>query len=165
MALRDDILPLLKRSDWRACHVLLDQAAAAGDDSDRKSIDYWRAVVLQREGRNDEALSLLQKTRGDFSPKCLPDYLRAQILAQMGRLDEAVAVLRDAPILKEFPKFPALAREAAYYYCLFLIETGQTPPPDVLTIIPDDFKTLNDGRFVGKADLLDKMAHVKGARS
>src|ERR1700736_4182629 len=52
MALRDDILPLLKRSDWRACHVLLDQAAAAGDDSDRKSIDYWRAVVLQREGRN-----------------------------------------------------------------------------------------------------------------
>jgi tetratricopeptide (TPR) repeat protein len=161
--LGDDILPLLKRHDWRACHALLDRTALVADRSDPAAVPYWRAVVLEEEGRDDEAFEVLEKSRDEFSSKCLPDYLRAKILAPKGRLREAVAILREAPILKEFPRFPALAREAAYYYCLFLTEADETPPPEVLAIIPEDFETLNEGRFVGKTDLLDRMRRMKGA--
>ena len=57
MALRDEILPLIKRSDWRACHALLDQAAPQADGDDRASLAYWRAVVFEREGRDRDALN------------------------------------------------------------------------------------------------------------
>jgi hypothetical protein len=158
MAIRDDIFPLVKRTDWRACDALLDQASPGVSQVERKSLAYWRAVVYQHEGRDGEALDLINSSRGDFSCKCLPDYLSARILNRQGRHQEAVAVMRQAPIFEEIAQFPALALEAAYFYCGLLAQSRERAPPQLLALIPDDFQTMDEhSRFVGKGDLLDMM--------
>src|SRR5579883_3009390 len=155
MAIRDDIFPLVKRRDWQACHKLLDNATPV-DNDERTSIIYWRAVVLEDEGRNDEALSLLNLSRNDFNCKCLPDYMSAKILKRLGRPQDAIAILSESPILAEAEQFPGLAREAAYLYCTLLAESGAIVPEGLLDLIPDSFQTMDDKyRVVGKADLLD----------
>src|SRR5437763_398032 len=106
MPIRDDIFPLIKRRDWRACHALLDQASPGVNREERKSLAYWRTVVYEREGRDGEALDLLNSSRGDFSCKCLPDYLSAKILSRQGRHQEAAAVMGHAPIFEEIAEFP-----------------------------------------------------------
>jgi hypothetical protein len=142
MAIGDDIFPLLKLHDWRACHALLDGAAPGEDREERTSIVYWRAVVLQHEGQDGEALTLLNANRNDFNCKCLLDYMRATILNRIGRPQDALAILQTTPIDEEMDRFPGLARQAV--------------PAHLLTLIPDDYQTVNDKkRFVGKTDLLD----------
>jgi len=156
MAIRDDVFPLLKLHDWRACHALLDRAAPGEDREERTTIVYWRAVVLQHEGRDGEALTLLNANRSDFNCKCLPDCMRATILNRIGRPQDALAILQTTPIDEEMDRFPGLARQAAYLYCTLLAENGKVVPAHLLTLIPDDYQTVNDKkRFVGKTDLLD----------
>jgi hypothetical protein len=156
MAIRDDIFPLIKRRDWPACHAVLDRAAPGPDREERTSIVYWRAVVLQREGRDGDALTLLNANRNDFECKCLPDYMRAKILDRLGRPQDAIALLQTARIDEEMDRFPGLALEAAYLYCTLLAENGKVVPTHLLTLIPDDYQTMDDkSRYVGKTDLLD----------
>jgi hypothetical protein len=156
MAIRDDIFPLVKRRDWPACHAALDRAAPGEDREERTSIVYWRAVVLQREGRDGDALTLLNSKRNEFNCKCLPDFMRAKILNRLGRPQDAIAILKTTPIDIERDRFPGLALEAAYLYCTLLAENGKAVPAQLLTLIPDDFQTMDDkSRFVGKTDLLD----------
>jgi hypothetical protein len=164
MAIRDDILPLLKQHNWEACHTLLD-GAAPNDDDERSSVTYWRAVVLQSEGLDKQALALLQAKRDEFACKCLPDYKIANILNRLGRPQEAIATLSKTPIFAEAEQFPGLAREAAYLYCTLLAENGGKIPPDVLSFIPDEFQTLDDkNRIMDKGDLLKLIqSQAKGA--
>ncbi len=119
MALRDDILPLVKQQNWQACRQLLDRATPS-DNDERTSVVYWRAVVLQREGLDEDALTLLNSSRDEFECKCLPDYVRAKILSRLGRTHEAIALLGKAPIAAEAEQFPGIAREAAFLHCTML---------------------------------------------
>jgi hypothetical protein len=72
-------------------------------------------------------------------------------------------MLSRTPIIAEAEQFPGLARETAYLYCTLLAENGGTIPSNVLALIPDDFKTINDkNRVVTKADLISPTeAHSK----
>jgi hypothetical protein len=83
---------------------------------ERVSIAYWRAVVLQREGSNGEALDLLNSSRGEFFSKRLPDFLRAKILLRC----------------------PASAHEAAYNYSTLLAKNGGNVPPKLLALVQGD---------------------------
>jgi hypothetical protein len=68
------------------------------------------------------------------------------------------------PIFEEIATFPALAREAAYFYCVLLAESGESVSPSLLALIPDDFQTMNEhDRFVGKSVLLDLIKEKKRA--
>ena len=64
-------------------------------------------------------------------------------------------MLSQTPIIAEAEQFPGLVRETAYLYCTLLAENDGTIPSNVLALIPDDFKTINDkSRVVTKADLI-----------
>jgi hypothetical protein len=80
---------------------------------------------------------------------------RAQLLRSLGRVSEAIAALRAAPMAQEVATFPGLAWEAAYFYCYLMIKKGEAPPKDLLDLIPDDFETVLDGRFIAKSNLVD----------
>ncbi|HXT05564.1 MAG TPA: hypothetical protein VN715_01340 [Roseiarcus sp.] len=63
--------------------------------------------------------------------------------------------LRAALIAAEVETFPGLAWEAAYFCCYLMVKQGGAPPKDLLDLIPDDFETVLDGRFIAKSNLTD----------
>ena len=108
---------------------------------------------------------MLAAGRDDFHSKCLVAYLQATILNRIGQPDDAISTLRDAPIADEMDQFRALALEAAYLFCSLLAKKGREPPAELLGLIPDDFRTMDDdNRFVGKAELVDPSKRKPGIK-
>lgn len=154
MGLRDDVFALYKAHDWDACHKRLDEAEPGSSREERLTIAHWRSGVLQRQGRYQEALGVVDARRGEFFTQCGILSERATILCLMGRFAEALDTLRGAPFGEEIDTFPGMTYEAIFLYCWLLKGNGRQPPPNLIAALPDDFETmLYDNRFVSKADL------------
>jgi hypothetical protein len=159
MELSDEIFPLYTARDWDACHQRLDEAEPADSREERVTIAYWRSAVLARQGRYEEALSVIEASRGDAFSQCAVLWDRAKVLCLMGRFAEAIDTLRSAPFGEEIDTFPGMTYEAIFLYCWLLKRSGREPPPNLLAALPDDFRTmLYDKRFASKADIVPPVA-------
>jgi len=155
MSLNDQIYGILRTQGAEACQRFLDERAPGQDSDDRRTIASWRAILLGHENRNAEAVDVLNAANADFRCRSSFALQKAQFLRGLGRIPEAIATLKAAPITEEVATFPGLAWEAAYFCCYLMKKQGETPPPDLLDLIPDDFETMLDGRFLSKSNLLD----------
>ena len=154
MRFDDKFFALYRTGDLAACNRLLDEHSPGRDQEGRHSIAYWRAVLLDREGRPAEALDVLNAASADFNCRSGFTLQQAQLLRNLGRIPDAIATLEAAPIMQEVATFPGLAWEAAYFCCYLIVKQGDAPPRDLLDLIPDDFETMLDGQFLAKSNLV-----------
>ena len=146
---------LFRSGNPTACNQLLDESPPGRNQEEKHSIAYWRAVLLDHEGRHAEALAVLNASASGFNCQSLFALKKAEVLRSLDRILEAIAALRAAPIAQEVATFPGLAWEAAYFCCYLMAKQGEAPPKDLLDLIPDDFETVLDGRFIAKSNLTD----------
>jgi hypothetical protein len=156
MSLGDQIFALYRSQGAQSCQRLLDERSPGKDQEERRSIAYWRAFLLERDGRYSEALAVLDAAAADSNSQSLLALKRAELLRSLGRVSEAIATLRSAPIAQEVATFPGLAWEAAYFCCYLVANEGKPPPKDLFDLIPNDFETMIDNRFLNKSDLVHK---------
>jgi tetratricopeptide (TPR) repeat protein len=154
MAIDEEMFALLKSNNWQACHRRIDAEGRGDTREQRVSIALWRAAILEREKRYDEALRTLDAIRDEAFTRNGFLWERADVLCRMGKFEEALDTLRSAPFGAELDAFPALTYEAIFLYCYLLKRSNREPPPNLLAALPGDFRTmLYDGRFVSKADI------------
>jgi hypothetical protein len=154
MSLNDQIFALVRAEGPASCLRFLDEHGPGRNSEERRVIAHWRAAFLANEGQNDTALRVLGAAASDFTCRSSFALQKARILRGMGRVPEAIATLRAAPIAQEISTFPALALEAAYFCCYLMLKQGEAPPRDLLDLIPDDFETVVDDRFIAKNNLV-----------
>lgn len=120
-----------------------------------ESTTYWRSLVLQKEGKCEDALRALDHSRGDFFTQCGYRLFRGRILYRMGKFADAIETLRTPPFGAEIGTFPALTYEAIFLYCYLLKKSGREPPPNLVAALPDDFGArFYERRRLTKTDLL-----------
>jgi hypothetical protein len=156
MTFDERFIALYRSGNLAACNVMIREAPPGRDSDERCSIAYWRSVLLNREGKPMDALSVLDAASSDFQCKCALALKRAQLLRSLDRIPEAIATLHAAPISQEVTTYPGLAWEAAYFGCYLAIQQGETAPGDWLDLIPEDFETMIDDEFVFKQNLIDR---------
>jgi hypothetical protein len=154
MTLNDQIFTIYRRHGAATCQRFLDEHAPGKDREERRSLAHWRVVLLEKDGQYATALDVVNAGASDFNSQSLLAFEKARLLRGLGRVDEAIATLQAAPISEEVATFPGLAWEAAFFCGYLLVSQGEPPPQDLLDLIPDDFETMVDGRFVGKGDLV-----------
>jgi hypothetical protein len=155
MSLSEDMFALAKTHDWQACHRRIDEEGPGDDQQSRFSLAYWRSLVLQGEGKYEDALRVLDHSRGDFFTQCGYRLFRGRIFYHMGKSAQAIEALRDAPFGEEIDTFPGITCEAIFLYCYLLKKSGREPPPNLIAALPDDFGTrFYERRRLTKADLL-----------
>ena len=154
MSLNDQIFALVRAEGPASCLRFLDEHGPGRNGEDRRVIAHWRASFLAKEGRNDAALKVLDAATADFTCQSSFALQKARILTNLGRISDAIATLKAAPIAEEVATFPGLAWEAAYFCCYLVAKQGDAPPRDLLDLIPNDFETMLDGKFLAKSNLV-----------
>ena len=139
MPIYDKIAALMRTRDWKACHAFLDGALVDADADQRKSAHLWRAFVLEREGRYDEAIDCWRRRRNEFNCQTMVDHQIARLYDQSGHATQAIEELRASPFGDEMDRHPALVLDGVYFYCWLLAREGRDVPEKLLNTLPDDF--------------------------
>lgn len=167
----EHVLPFIallgeKRSE-RLSSALPDLERAAQLNSSSVLDPYFRGLVAERQGRNEDALAAYNEAR-KRSADCYPAGAgAARVLSSVGRAGEAVTLLQD--LLVRYPDNILVKRELARaYYELgdwpraapAIAEVLQRDPKDTRFMLMRAHALVEQGAFVQAQPLLDALANV-----
>jgi thioredoxin-like negative regulator of GroEL len=167
----EHVLPFIallgeKRSE-RLASALPDLERAAQLSSSSVLDPYFRGIVAERQGRNEDALAAYNEAR-KRSADCYPAGAgAARVLSSTGRSGEAVTLLQD--LLVRYPDNILVKRELARAYyesgdwpraAPAIAEVLQRDPKDTRFMLMRAHALVEQGAFVQAQPLLDALANV-----